>query len=191
MPPISYAYGLINKNDGLFGSKLVGIVTYGVPFSCTLRRGIAGREFESNVLELNRLCLLNNKKNEASLLVGSSLKLLPNDSIIVNFADSAQGHYGYVYQSTNFLYTGLTTKRSDFHVKGKENIHHQTLLQEFIGSNNRTQDLLNKYKDRVYRVERSIKHRYINFAGNKRFKKKVLKSLKYGIKPYPKGKQDE
>lgn len=187
MPPITYAYGLYDRYGGIFGTgELVGIVTYGTPFSCTLRTGIAGKEYEKRVLELNRLCLLNNKKNEASMLVGASLKMLPKDFIVVSFADSGQNHHGCVYQATNFLYTGLSAKRSDYHMKGKENKHHQTLLQEFIGSEHRTKDMLDKYGDLMYRKERSRKHRYIIFTGNKRFKKQALKSLKYEIKPYPK-----
>ena len=187
MPPISYAYGLIDINGGVLGNgELVGIITYGFPFSSSLRSGIAGSMYEKRVLELNRLCLLNNKKNEASMLVGGSLKLLPNDSIVVSFADTEQNHYGYVYQATNFLYTGLSAKRSDYIMRGKEHMHHQNILDEFRGSKTRTKDMLNKYGDLMYIKERSRKHRYIIFVGNKRFKKMARKSLKYEIKPYPK-----
>ena len=35
--------------------------------------------------------------------------------------------------------------------------------------------------------ERSQKYRYVYFLGNKRFKKKMRKLLKYPVLPYPKG----
>ena len=37
--------------------KLTGVVTYGTPPSSTLRKGVAGPDFEAHVIELNRLCL--------------------------------------------------------------------------------------------------------------------------------------
>ena len=87
-PSISYAYGLYKLD------KLVGIVTYGTPPSATLRSGVAGHCNSSKVIELNRLCLLDNLKNEASFLVSKSLRLLPKGLIVVSFADTSQGHIG-------------------------------------------------------------------------------------------------
>ena len=106
-PSISYAYGLFD------GQELIGVVTYGTPPSAPLRKGIAGDEFKADVLELNRLCLKYNRKNEASKLVGGSLRLLPKNRIIVSFADTQQGHTGVVYQATNFMYCGLSAKDSE------------------------------------------------------------------------------
>ena len=67
MPSITYSFGLYMQNE------LVGVVTYGSPASQSLCRGIAGDEFKKIVLELNRLVLKNNIKNEASFLVSNSL----------------------------------------------------------------------------------------------------------------------
>jgi len=44
-----------------------------------------------------------------------------------------------------------------------------------------------KYKDDFYYTERSRKHRYIYFHGNKKQKKELINLLKYAIEPYPKG----
>ena len=106
---ISYAYGLF-KND-----ELVGCVTYGTPPSHPLKIGIAGKKFYSYILELNRLCLKYNRKNEASFLVSQSLKFLKNkiNAIIISFADISQNHIGKVYQACNFYYCGLSAKRTD------------------------------------------------------------------------------
>ena len=65
LPSITYSFGLFKDN------VLIGIITYGMPVSHTLCEGICGKEYKDNVLELNRLCLLHNRKNEASFLVGN------------------------------------------------------------------------------------------------------------------------
>lgn len=154
--------------------------------SATLKRGIAGDEYKDSVLELNRLCLLNNRKNEASFLVGNSIKLLPKNKIIVSFADTEQGHKGYVYQAANFLYCGLSAKRTDWKVKGKEHLHGQTIADEFRGMENRSKLMREKYGDDFYLSPRPRKHRYIYFHGSKTFKKFASRALRYKTEDYPK-----
>ena len=179
-PSISYAFGLYAKEI------LVGVVTYGTPPSSTLRRGIAGDEYKSEVLELNRLCLYENKPNYASVLVSHSLKLLPQ-SIVVSYADISQGHVGYVYQACNFLYCGLSAKRTDWKVKGKEHLHGQAIADEFRGVKNRAQAMRDKYGDDFYLEARPRKHRYVFIKGSKSYKRRVKAALKYKLQPYPKG----
>jgi len=178
-PSITYAYGLFE------GNELVGVVTYGTPPSAPLRRGIAGDEYISDILELNRLCLKYNRKNEASFLVGNSLKLLPTKKIVVSFADTSQSHKGIVYQATNFIYTGLSAKRTDWALKGKEHLHGQTIADEFRGIKNRAKAMREKYGDDFYLNPRPRKHRYIYIVGDKRYKRDVKKALKYKVCPYP------
>jgi hypothetical protein len=179
-PSISYAFGLFIENE------LCGVVTYGTPASAPLRRGIAGDKFIADILELNRLCLKYNRKNEASFLVGNSLKMLPKNKIIVSFADSSQNHIGYVYQATNFIYTGLSAKRTDWKIKGKEHLHGQTVADEFRGCENRAQAMREKYGNDFYLLDRPRKHRYLFIVGDKRYKKDVIKNLKYDTFSYPK-----
>lgn len=179
-PSISYAFGLFDKKE------LIGVVTYGTPPSAPLRRGIAGDNYSNCVLELNRLCLKYNRKNEASFLVGNSLKKLPDNKIIISFADCSQDHKGIVYQATNFIYCGLSAKRTDWKVKGKEHLHGQTIADEFRGVKNRAEAMREKYGDNFYLEPRPRKHRYVTLTGNKRFKKAALKALKYKQEDYPK-----
>jgi len=161
MPSISYSFGLYLENE------LVGVVTYGSPASSSLCRGIAGDDYKKIVLELNRLVLKNNIKNEASFLVSNSFKQLPKPSIIVSYADTSQNHTGYVYQATNFLFTGTTKKRTDMAGKdGKHSRHH-------LG-------------DKTKRINRSAKHRYVYILANKKDKKTLINKLKYPISKYPK-----
>ncbi len=178
--PISYAFGAYR--DG----ELIGIVTYGIPVSSNLRKGICGHEWKDKVLELNRLCC-ENTKNTASLLVGRSLALLPKPSVVVSYADTKQGHIGYVYQATNFLYTGLSANRTDWALKGREHLHGATVSDMSRGHKNRAAFMREKYSDDFYLKHRSRKHRYVFFCGNKTEKRNMRQALRYELKEYPKG----
>ena len=172
-PSISYSYGLFDENE------LIGVVTYGTPPSAPLKRGVAGDENKSNILELNRLCLKYNRKNEASRLIAASLKKLPKGKIIISFADISQGHNGCVYRASNFTYHGLSAKRTDWKVKGKEHLHGQTIADEFRGVKNRAQAMRDKYGDDFYLAPRPRKHRYIFVTGSKAQKKQLTAAIKY------------
>tara|TARA_R110000824_G_scaffold26619_4_gene91244 strand:+ start:9712 stop:10269 length:558 start_codon:yes stop_codon:yes gene_type:complete len=161
VPSISFTFGLFLHED------LVGTITYGSPASGPLCRGVCGEEFKNKVLELNRLVLDNNIKNEASMLIAGSLKLLPQPRIVVSYADTAQDHKGIVYQATNWLYTGCTKARTDMRAKGGKHPRHHA-------------------GDRTDRVFRSSKHRYVTFVGNKKERKTLRKHLNYGVMEYPK-----
>lgn len=164
IPTIQYAYALF------LDDKKIGVITYGQPASPALCVGVAGEEFRYDVLELNRLVILPeyNGKNYASILISRSLKLLPPRKFIVSYADiGGWGHTGYVYQATNFYYTGTTKPRTD----------------RYGGGHSRHYD-----KSDTRRQIRTAKHRYITITGNKRDKRDLLKHLKYNIiKEYPKG----
>lgn len=189
IPSISYSFGLFDKNEpeaqiSLLGNGgLIGIITYGTPASSTLLRGVCGSEYQKNVVELNRLCLKYNRHNEASFLISKSLKLLPSPKIVISYADTSQNHLGIVYQSTNFIYTGLSVGFLDAAVKGLEHQHHAT----YAHGRSITQ-LKEEYGDSLYFRERARKHRYVMFLGSKSEKRKMLKALKYPILPYPKEK---
>jgi hypothetical protein len=127
-----------------------------------LCKGVAGVENRSKVIELNRLCLKYNRKNEASFLVGNSIKLLPKPKIIVSYADTAQGHEGVVYKACNFLFTGTTKPRTDMASKDGKHSRHS------LG-------------DVTQRVNRSAKHRFIFIHGSKTEKKQLLKQLTNNI----------
>ena len=182
-PSVSYAYGL--EVDG----NLEGVVSYGTPPSSTLRKGVAGSELSEHVIELNRLCLKSNKHNDASWLVSASIRALEGNWIVVSFADTEQGHSGTVYQAANFIYTGLSAKRTDWKLRGKEHLHGQTVADEFRGQKNRAALMREKYGDDFYLQPRSRKHRYIKITGSRKFKRCALSSLKYKEREYPKGEE--
>lgn len=176
IPPISYAFGLFRD------SELVGVITYGQPASPPLCKGIAGEENKHLVLELNRLVLRDNLKNEASRLIAQSLKQIPAPRIVVSYADTEQDHVGVVYQATNWIYTGCSQPKRDWGIRGQENAHMKALTNKY-GSLKALQDAVG---DDFYWRERSAKHRYVMLLGNKTEKKALMRALKYPIMPYPK-----
>lgn len=168
MPSITYAYGLF------INGRIGGVVTYGVPASNNLCEGLAGKSNKHNVYELNRLVILPtySGNNNASYLISHSLKMLPNRTFVVSYADTAWTHVGYVYQATNWLYTGMTKPRTDvYHPNGKHPRHSLDYSKEYN-----------------MRQTRSPKHRYVYLVGNKRDRKQMIKELNYKIyDDYPKG----
>ena len=175
MPSITYAYGLYR------GLSLIGIISYGSPVSPALCKGVAGEKNKDDVLELNRLVLKENKKNQASMLIAASFKLLPKPKIIVSYADSEQDHLGIVYQATNFLYTGLSDKRTEWRMKGS-NLHSKTVCDIYS-----LEERMNN-PDKFINIERPRKHRYIYLLGGKIWKKNISKQLAYKTMDYPKQK---
>jgi hypothetical protein len=178
--PVTYAFGVYE--DG----ALLGVVTYGTPVSSSLRAGICGPEWADRVLELNRLCC-ESRKNLASLLVGRSLAMLPHPRVVVSYADTAMGHVGYVYQATNFLYTGLSAKRTDWKVRGQEHLHGATISDRTRGMANRAEAIRAMYGDDFYLQDRPRKHRYVYFVGTKNERQQMRGVLRYPVEPYPKG----
>lgn len=178
--PCSHAFGLFDKND-----KIKGCIVYGVSCSSTLLKGICGEDEQHNIYELNRLWVSDDvPKNGESYLISNTIKKLDKE-IIVSFADTSQGHVGYVYQATNFLYCGLSAKFKDPKVRGLENMHHATYAHGMT-----MKQVIEKYgKENVYYAERPRKHRYIYFNAKKKRKKELMGKLKYKILPYPKAVQ--
>jgi hypothetical protein len=189
IPSISYAYGLYDKDN-----VLVGICTYGHPMSSPLKACL-GEEWYDRMLELNRLCVNEGlPRNALSFFVTQTFKFLPQPCPLVSYADTEKSHHGYIYQATNWLYTGLSSKFEDYMVKGLESMHH-TSIGDSVGRSDKgeydkskLERLKEKYgEENVYLKERSRKHRYFMFLGDKRAKRKMLRALPYDILPYPKG----
>lgn len=186
IPCISYAFGLYD-ND----LALQGIVTYGIPASPSLVIGAMGGEFADTFLELNRLCVNEGlPRNALSFLVARSLQMLPKPMVVVSYADSGQNHHGYIYQATNWLYTGLSDRHISYVVEGLEGKHSRHLMDDTtkVGrGGEKLASLIEKYGDRVQVSERSRKHRYFYFLGSKTQRRKMKQALPYKIQPYPKG----
>lgn len=180
IPSISYAFGLFDEIN-----YMIGVCTFGTPASSPLLKGVCGEEFQEYVIELNRLVLAEHlPKNTASYFISRCFKGLSKPKIIVSYADTAQNHTGYVYQATNWIYTGLSAIRTDWKVEGLEHLHGATIADMSRGQENRSKYMRDTFGDKFYLQERPRKHRYIYFHG---CSKKIKANLKYEIQPYPKG----
>lgn len=126
IPSISYSFGLYCKEIDF--ENLVGVMTFGMPPSSTLAESICGKNYKDIVLELNRLVVNDNlEKNALSYFVSSSIKKLPKPKIIVSFSDNNMYHNGYIYQATNFIYTGQTANESMYIDKEGKEFHFRNL----------------------------------------------------------------
>jgi hypothetical protein len=174
--PCSFAFGLFCKQS----KDIIGVVIYGTPSSAPLRGGICGLDEKENVIELTRLWIKDGTpKNTESYLIGNTIGKV-DKQIIVSYAEIQQGHLGIVYQATNWLYTGLSAKRTNWTIKGIDK-HCQTIADKYTAI-----EIREKYGDKFSLVERPRKHRYIYFNCSQKRKKELLGKLKYQIFPYPK-----
>ena len=175
IPPISFAFGLYE------GLALKGVCTFGSPASHDLIVGAMGEEYTFNFIELNRLVVNDGlPRNALSFFVSQCLKALPRPMVVISYADSGKGHHGYIYQATNWIYTGLSKPHTDYLPEGMEGAHQRSISQISVTEWRKTTNLV--------KVERAQKYRYFKFLGDKRQVRKMMKDLKFPIvKEYPKG----
>ena len=130
--PSSWSFGCFN--DG----ELMGVISFGKPASPHLCRGICGEENAGRVYELNRLWLDDKcPKNSESRFISWSIRELSKirpHLILVSYADTGANHNGAIYAATNWIYTGLSDKRSsgDRVVGNKHSRHSRTLEDSVI-----------------------------------------------------------
>ena len=171
MCSISYSFGLHDGNN-----FLIGVCTFGLPPSAPLVKNVLSGSYLDNILELNRLVVNDGlEKNTLSFFVSECLNLLPKPKCIISFADPNNGHHGYIYQATNWLYTGLGSATPNYFLENGKQIHSKWVK---------------KYKDEGHELtkdEQLPKHRYIYLCCDKKTKIDMIKKLKYKTEPYPKG----
>lgn len=166
-PQITLAFGWYVEDI------LKAVVTYGKPASPALCKGVCGEEHSKHVYELNRLCRLDDFDQPLSQFVAATLRRVScKNWIVVSYADCGMNHNGYIYQACNFLYTGKTKERLQFHVPNGHSRHGS-------GKSN-------------LREVRTSKHRYVYFATkNKKLKKDWIQQLNYKPLDYPKEKNEK
>lgn len=125
-------------------------------------------------------------KNTLSFFVSKCLKMIETPCVVVSYADTSMNHNGYIYQATNWIYTGLSAKVKDYKVRGMEHLHTSTIFDMSRGQKNRGKWLKEKFGDDLYFADRDRKHRYFYFIGNKKQKKYMIKKLRFNVEPYPK-----
>jgi len=173
MPPIQYAFGLYKDKE------IVGICTFGP--SINHREHDRWKPYK--LFELNRLFTEDNlPKNTLSYFVSQCIKKMPSPSVLISFADPNNGHYGYIYQATNWIYTGFgRCAMTRVKLKDGREIH----PKGYWGNDKITKE---DVKELIHAD--SGKARYYYFIGPKKDKNKMLNIIKEDdlreIKPYPK-----
>jgi hypothetical protein len=175
LPTIQYSFGMY------VSGVLEGVITFGPPASRPMCKGICGPDYQEYVIELNRLVANDGlPPNCTSKFVSMAMKLIPGNHIVVSFADTQFGHIGFIYQATNFIYTGLSVNHLDWIEIGNET-HSRSVCRTY------TQEYREANPERFTQIQRPQKHRYIYFLGDKKFKKQARGNLRYSVEPYPKG----
>jgi hypothetical protein len=178
IPSIEYSFGLFISNE------MVGICTFGCPPRVMNDGESIFHSHRVKTLELNRLCVNDGlDRNALSFFVGGVLRILPKPCCVVSYADYTFGHNGYIYQATNWVYTGLNQihERQVFY-KGTE-VHPRTACSMGFTS---MSEWAEKDPD-VTLGEYTKKHRYFKFLGNRKDVNTMTKDLVYPIHAYPKG----
>jgi len=173
MPNTVYCFGLF------IDDVLTAIASFGMSANSNLNEFIPG----VRVLEFNRLISDKHKKNLLSFFIGQIFKQLPKPLILISYADTTQGHHGYIYQATNWKYTGLGEPDYEF-IKNGRQYHRKNLFHKYG-----TGSLENAKNNGFEVIKVQSKHRYIYVLGDKRIKKKILNFIenKWGFYEYPKG----
>lgn len=154
-PPISFCFGLFDDWD------LVGVCTFGVPPSRHLQQSVCPSDPQL-VIELNRLWVSDAMpRNTETFFVARCLKALPT-RLVCSYADTAQGHVGYVYRAGNWHYAGLTDQ------------DRKTPRYDYVPTNgNHSRDAFRTGE--FVRVRRKPKHRYWKATGNRRERRELEK----------------
>jgi len=178
IPSISYAFGLFD-NDNI----LQGVCTFG---RCAFPEMelICGDEYKDEVIQLNRLIVNQSEKNMTSFFISQCFKKITEHKIILSYSDINQNHHGYIYQATNFLYTGITNPGMEtYTVSGGEGCIKDMTRRYFF----KATTVYNQKWNILKITKGGCKHRYIYFIGTKKEKKEMRSALKYEVQPYPKG----
>lgn len=183
VPPISHTFALYD-NDNV----MQGVCTYGPP-ARHLNNGYGcfNNELCIDTFELNRLCVNDGlPKNVLSFFVSQTLKQMQAPSCIVSYADSNNNHHGYIYQATNWLYTGQSQSGPIyFNTRTNKVVHSRTISSMF---GHAIQSELPDYI--TFTQEEGGKHRYFMFIGNKKQINIMKRAFKYDIIQYPKGNNE-
>lgn len=155
---------------GLFVDEvLAGVCCYGSVLSNTVGQ-VCGDCYKLNVLELTRLYIHDwVGRNAESWLIGQSYNLIPkNYFILVSYADTEFNHTGYIYQATNWIYTG-EVNRTGYKDDSGNDINERTIFDP--------RKNINEY-DSHLRYTQEPKHRYVYFLGPKKQRQLLRRLLK-------------
>ena len=170
------AFGLIEEG------MVTGVAVYGQPSPPIQRHAFKDRDFR--LYELARVVVQSTTRNAGSYLIGNSLKLLPEQPCaVISYADTEQNHCGFMYQATNWLYTGATTSHDKLYLVDGHRLHPMTVRDRYG-----VKDPGRWAKENgIETVAPYPKHRYFQFVGNRAQQRAMRARLAYPVvDQYPK-----
>ena len=163
--------------------NIVGALFYG-HLSTTAWKKFS--ENEKSVIELRRLVLIDEcPKNSESYFIGKTIRSIKNNKeidLIVSYADPYHKHYGAVYQASNWIYIGKTSKDCLFLDKETGKTYHSRALRtKYKGEYKPFVKILRQKREDgiLSEIEVPGKYTYIYPMNKKTRKKWNLKSLEY------------
>lgn len=172
VPNVGLAFAVFNSKN-----EWCGVICYGVGATNNIASPYKLKQGE--VIELLRMAL-NGKQESTTKAMAISLRLVkkyaPNVKLIVSYADSEKGHYGTIYQATNFYYTGYSTD-TNLLVNGKRE-HRRTLVSR-LGTCSSEKIKQMGYDVKIIRTKPKWKYIYP-------LDKSLVPMCKRLAKPYPK-----
>ena len=133
-------------------------------------------------------------KNMESYCIGMAIRYIqknhPDIKVLISFADPEQGHYGTIYQATNWLYCGSTDKTGGYQYYFDGDWQHPRSTVAKYGTRKHS-EIVKMYPDIKHRVV-PAKYRYIYLLPkNKKERRQLMTNLKYEILSYPKKEKNE
>jgi hypothetical protein len=160
------------------GNRLVGAMTLGVgPYNAPLL--VAGAT-SHDCVTLTRLWLSEdlppNSESRAIGLVLRSLRRHTSLGFVLSYADPSRGHVGVIYQSTNWVYTGLSQPMPLYDL-GDGRKRHSRSVAHVYGTHSLTH--LRSHGIPVRLVSQQPKHRYLYFLKPSWHERLQLPALPY------------
>lgn len=164
---------------------LHGVIAYNLP-TRDVCQSVFGVEHVHRVWHMGRLVLSDRSPhNSESRLIGGSLREIrrrfPQVWAIVTYADTSQGHIGYVYQATNALYTG--TGGDPIYWVDQSGARHSTYYSGHVDDARGAALGWTKHRGQ-------LKHRYLYVLGDAKQRAARRALLRWPVLPYPKQKEE-
>ena len=173
--------------------EMIGVIVYGDPIGRLTGQSISDEIDRTEVLELTRLFIHDGYgSNIESWFISQSFnwlrKNMPEIKALISYASPVEGHCGTIYQATNWIYQGNNNRWNDgwlFKFEEDGRWKHGRTIFPYYNSND-PKEIQKKVTEPFWVKKEQQKHRYVYILASKRYKKKIMKTLKHDTLPYPK-----